>query len=128
MSGMIPVCSELGLLEQIGKSPRRVGALPAAWENVFAELKGVISLAFFSFSLWAAQLLRLQAADWDPRREVHAAPGLAHRVSTWSREMVLAKRWQPSFRMTKWARHCAGEGIREDFLEEAAPEGQVKIN
>ena len=38
------------------------------------------------------------------------------------------QRWQPSFRMTKWAWHCAGEGIREDFLEEAAPEGQVGIN
>ena len=64
--------------------PERVGALPAAWENVFAELKGVIS-SLSSHSACGLLSFGLQAAGWDPGEESSVAPGLACRVSTWSR-------------------------------------------
>lgn len=53
---------------RLEKPPDWVGALPAAWENVFSELKGVIFLLPFHL---------FQAVSWGPREESSAAPGLA---------------------------------------------------
>ena len=64
--------------------PERVGALPAAWENVFVELKGVIS-SLASHSACGLLSFGLQAAGWGPREECSVAPGLACRVSIQSR-------------------------------------------
>lgn len=55
------------------------------------------------------------------------APGLAHRVSTWSRRWcwpTMAAIFQDDQmgQALCWGRES------EDFLEEAAPEGQVGIN
>lgn len=68
----------------------RPGALPAAWENVFPELKGVIS-SLPSHSGCGLRCPGLQAGGWGPREESSAAPGLACKASTWSRRQSWQK-------------------------------------
>lgn len=70
--------------------PERPGALPAAWENVFPELKGVIS-SLPSHSGCGLRCPGLQAGGWGPREESSAAPGLACKASTWSRRQSWQK-------------------------------------
>ena len=113
-----PSCSSL-------ENPlERPGALPAAWENVFPELEGVISsLPSHSGCGLHSLCPGLQAPERNPARPLallaKPPPGAGDSPG---------KRRQRSCRITERAVRCAGEGIREGFLEEATPKDQVEIS
>lgn len=124
--GMIPVCSELGLFGADWKIPQ------SGWGP--CQLLGKMSLQSLRAS--SPRLLLIQPVGCSALG-CRLQAGAPERSAAWPLALLAeppsragdgpGQRWQPSFRMTKWAGHCAGEGIREGFLEEAAPEGQAVI-
>lgn len=92
-----------------GKPLDWVGALPAAWENVYSDLKGVISL-LLPCAGCARHSPVLWAGGWGPRAS-STAPDLAQGASAQSKRHP-NKRGQQSCRTTKgcsWCRRCLEE-------------------
>ena len=125
--GMIPVCSELGLFGADWKIPQ------SGWGP--CQLLGKMSLQSLRAS--SPRFLLIQPVGCSALG-CRLQAGTLERSPAWPLALLAesppgagdgpGQRRQPSFKMTKWARQCAREGIREDFLEEVAPEGQVGTN
>lgn len=127
VSGMIPVCSELGLLEQIGKSPRAGGGLASCLGKCLLQSLRASSPCFLLIQPVGCSAFGLQAADWDPGEGVQRG--------SWpcSQSLHLGRRWcwpamAAIFQDDQMGQALCWGGESEDFLEEAAPEGQVGIN
>lgn len=125
--GMIPVCSELGLPGADWKIPRSGrGPCQPLGKMSFQSLRASSPrFPLIQAVGYAALGCRLEAGapEGNPARPLallaKPPPGAGDSPG---------KRRQRSCSITEWAVRCAGEGIREGFLEEVTPEDQVEIN
>lgn len=125
--GMIPVCSELGLPGADWKIPwSGRGPCQPLGKMSFQSLRASSPrFPLIQAVGYAALGCRLEAGA--PERNPARPLALLAKPPPGAGDSP-GKRRQRSCRITERAVRCAGEGIREGFLEEATPEDQVEIS